>query len=63
VPGYGRLEVEPPANRRLPPQAESYRRSWSVQSAPPGAQPVPPLNPPEVSIAPRLGDPRPFSGH
>ncbi|MGB3273181.1 MAG: hypothetical protein WBA66_09815 [Xanthobacteraceae bacterium] len=58
VPGYGRLEVEPPANRRLPPQAESYSRSWSAQSAPPAAQPVVPMNPPEVIIAPRDGDPR-----
>src|SRR5512135_268816 len=25
-PGYGRLEVEPPTNRRLPPPAETYYR-------------------------------------
>src|ERR1700681_3489421 len=24
LPGYGRLEIEPPANRRLPQPAESY---------------------------------------
>lgn len=58
VLGYGRLEVEPPANRRLPPRAESYNRSWSAQSAPPVAQPPVPMNPPEVIIAPRYGDPR-----
>ncbi len=33
-PGYGRLEVIPPANRRLPPPAPSYFRSWSSGSAP-----------------------------
>src|SRR6185369_12025804 len=33
-PGYGRLEVEPPANRKLPQPAESYYRSWGAQSAP-----------------------------
>ena len=34
-PGYGRLEIEPPANRILPKPAESYHQSWSAQSAPP----------------------------
>jgi hypothetical protein len=53
MPGYGRLEVEPPANRRLPQPAESYNRSWSAQSAPPArAQPEVPLYPPPVIIAP-----------
>ena len=33
-PGYGRLEVEPPADRELPKPAESYRRQWESQSAP-----------------------------
>src|ERR1700676_3147278 len=32
MPGYGRLEIEPPANRRLPQPAESYYQSWSAQS-------------------------------
>src|SRR6266851_7800075 len=39
VPGYGRLEIEPPANRRLPRRAESFHQSWSAQSAPLPAQP------------------------
>jgi hypothetical protein len=30
-PGYGRLEIEPPANRRLPRPAESFHQSWSAQ--------------------------------
>jgi hypothetical protein len=52
-PGYGRLEVEPPANRKLPQPAESYHQSWSAQSAPPRAQPEVPLYPPPVIVAPQ----------
>src|SRR5215212_1934956 len=33
-PGYGRLEIVPPSNRRLPPRAERYYRSWTSQSDP-----------------------------
>ena len=33
-PGYGRREIEPPVDRRLPPPAQSFRRSWSSQSQP-----------------------------
>ena len=51
-PGYGRLEIEPPANRKLPPQAESFHQSWSAQSAPP-AQAEVPLYPPLVLEAPQ----------
>jgi hypothetical protein len=39
TPGYGRLEIQPPANRALPQPAESYHQSWSMQSAPPAPQP------------------------
>jgi hypothetical protein len=42
LPGYGRLEIEPPSNGR-PQQAESYHRSWSAQSAPQPAQPAAPF--------------------
>jgi hypothetical protein len=52
-PGYGRLEIEPPANRKLPQPAESFHQSWSAQSAPPQAQPEVPLYPPPVIIAPQ----------
>jgi hypothetical protein len=31
-PGYGRREIEPPRNRRLPPPAPSYHREWGTQS-------------------------------
>jgi hypothetical protein len=62
MPGYGRLEIQPPANRRLPQPAESYHQSWSAQSAPP-APPVPqaeiPFYPPPVIVAPPDGDFRP----
>jgi hypothetical protein len=36
-PGYGRLEINPPADRPLPPPAPTFYRSWSSQS---GAGPV-----------------------
>lgn len=55
LPGYGRLEVEPPANRKLPKPAESFQQSWSAQSAPPAAQPAVPMDPPQVIVAPPYG--------
>jgi hypothetical protein len=55
VPGYGRVEIEPPANRRLPQPAESWHESWSVRSAPQQAQPEVPFYPPPVIVAPRYG--------
>lgn len=53
MPGYGRLEVEPPTNRKLPQPAESYHDSWSAQSAPPVVQNNVPFDPPAVIVAPR----------
>jgi hypothetical protein len=55
LPGYGRLEIEPPANRKLPQPAESYFQSWSAQSAQQPVQPpvVPPY-PPPVIMAPQM---------
>jgi hypothetical protein len=52
LPGYGRLEIEPPANRRLPQPAESYHQSWSAQSAPLPAQSSVPVDPPAIIYAP-----------
>jgi hypothetical protein len=55
-PGYGRMEIEPPANRILPKPAESYHQSWSAESAPPRPQPPAaevPLYPPPVIAAPQ----------
>jgi hypothetical protein len=53
-PGYGRLEIQPPANRKLPQPAESYHQSWSAQSAPQPAQSDLPFDPPPVIVAPQL---------
>ena len=53
MPGYGRLEVEPPSNRRLPQPAESYHESLSVHSAPLPAQSNVPVNPPAIIYAPQ----------
>ena len=33
TPGYGRMEIEPPANRKLPRPAETYYQQWGAQSA------------------------------
>ncbi|THD48103.1 MAG: hypothetical protein E8A46_22720 [Bradyrhizobium sp.] len=56
-PGYGRLEIEPPANRKLPKPAESYHDSVSAESMsqPQQAQPTVPLYPPPVIAAPPYG--------
>jgi hypothetical protein len=55
-PGYGRLEIEPPTNRRLPQPAESYHQSWSSQSTPQPVQPEVPFYPPPIIVAPQNGD-------
>ena len=55
MPGYGRLEIQPPANRKLPQPAESYHESWSARSAPPAPPPPQadvPFYPPPVIVAP-----------
>ena len=62
MPGYGRLEIEPPANRRLPQPAESYHNSWSAQSAPLPAQSNVPVDPPPVIYAPEFNGARPHPG-
>ena len=51
-PGYGRLEIEPPKNRKLPKPAESYHESWSAASPPPVQQDAVPFDPPAVIVAP-----------
>jgi hypothetical protein len=51
-PGYGRLEIEPPKNRRLPQPAESFHENWSAQSPPPAQQNQVPFDPPAVIVAP-----------
>ena len=56
LPGYGRLEIQPPANRKLPQPAESYHDSTSAQSTPQAPQPQVPFYPPPVILAPQGGD-------
>jgi hypothetical protein len=53
-PRYGRYEIIPPANRRLPPQAESFHRYWSSDTAPVPAQTEYPAFTPPVILAPRV---------
>ena len=60
LPGYGRLEIQPPANRRLPQPAESYHQSWSAQSAPLPAQSSVPVEPPAIIYAPQERNGRDF---
>ena len=59
IPGYGRLEIEPPTNRKLPQPAESYHQSWSSQSAPLPAQSNVPVDPPAIIYAPQVDQRRP----
>jgi len=53
-PGYGRSEIEPPADRKLPQPAESYNRTWSSQSAPLPPTSDVPENPPPIIVAPEI---------
>ena len=53
-PGYGRHEIEPPADRRLPPPAPSYHRSWSSQSDPLPASLDPPAQSPPLIVSPQI---------
>jgi hypothetical protein len=50
-PGYGRLEIVPPPDRPLPPPAQSYRKSWSSESAPGPATVYAPFPVPPVGIS------------
>ncbi len=59
-PGYGRLEIDPPADRPLPQPAESYHRSWTSQSTMQPVQPEVPFYPPPVILAPQDGMPQDF---
>jgi hypothetical protein len=48
-PGYGRREIEPPPDRRLPRPAPGYYREWGTQSQPlPATIEDPPFYPPPV---------------
>lgn len=60
-PRYGRLEIEPPGNRKSR-GAESYYRAWSAQSSPLPPQIDVPHDPPPVIVAPQI-DPDPPREH
>jgi hypothetical protein len=53
-PGYGRHEIEPPADRRLPPPAPSFHRSWSSHSEPLPADVEPPGAAPPLIVSPQI---------
>ena len=53
-PGYGRYEIEPPANRKLPPPAQSFHRSWSSQSDPLPATTESPVPQTPLYVAPQI---------
>ena len=53
-PRYGRNEIIPPANRPLPPRAESYYRYWSTDGQPVPVQTEYPPPLPPVILAPRV---------
>jgi hypothetical protein len=54
-PGYGRLEIVPPADRPLPPPAPTYFRDWSAGSAPNPVTEYPPSPPIAVEVSPWSG--------
>ena len=60
-PGYGRLEITPPANRRLPPPAPTFYRYWSSELAltpatdPQSIQQTPMIVEPNVNFGPQRG--------
>ena len=57
-PGYGRFEIEPPPDRKLPKPPPEYHESWSSHSAPLPATSPPevPANPPPIIVAPSIGN-------
>ncbi|HKY85415.1 MAG TPA: hypothetical protein VJL90_01490 [Pseudorhodoplanes sp.] len=57
IPYKGRLEIEPPANRQLPPPAPSYHRSWTSESQNLPVTEYPPM--PPMIVAPTFEHRRP----
>jgi len=51
-PGYGRYEIQPPPNRRLPRPAQSFHRFWGTASDPIPASTDPPY---PIAIQPIVG--------
>jgi hypothetical protein len=54
-PGYGRLEIVPPADRPQPQPAPTYYRSWSSGSAPGPVTDYPSYPMPPVVVSPNFG--------
>ena len=54
-PGYGRLEIVPPAGHPVPPPAPTFYRNWSSGSAPGPVTDYPAYAAPTVEISPRFG--------
>lgn len=61
-PGYGRLEIEPPANRRLPPPAPTFYRDWTSQSDATPATVDPPAAAPPLIVVPQINGRRQTTG-
>ena len=55
-PRLGRLEINPPPNRVLPPPAPRFSRSWGIQSAPnPATEYTPGYTQEPIVVAPVIG--------
>lgn len=52
-PRVGRLEIPPPPNRRLPPPAPTYFRTWTSESQPGPVTDYPQY--PPMYVAPQIG--------
>lgn len=59
-PGYGRKEIEPPPNRRLPKPAPRFEREWSAGSDLSPASLEPPAQVPAVIVDPARSSRRPL---
>jgi len=57
-PGYGRYEIDPGPNRRIPPPAQTYYRSWGTASDPIPATLDPPAATPNINVDVLYGDRR-----
>jgi hypothetical protein len=62
-PGYGRLEIVPPADRPRPPPAPTFYRSWSAGSAPGPVTDYPQYPMPNVDVYSQFGRRRPWRSH
>ena len=54
-PGYGRYEIQPPANRPMPPAAPTYYRNWSSTPEPGPVTDYPSYPMPPVMVEPHFG--------